>query len=208
MCTHKNSQAIFIDTPGIFSAEKNFEKSMVQAAWSSVGEADVVLLIIDAKRALRDGSLEIIQRLKEYVKKPVCLLLNKVDAVEKEKLFELAKTCSEQGNFARIFMISALKGDGVDDVVSYIADILPAHEWLYPDEQMSDISMRLLAAEITREKLFLCLEQELPYAVFVETESWEETDKAVKLSQVILVEREGQKKIVIGNKGEMLKTVS
>ncbi len=207
VCVHNNSQLVFIDTPGIFEAGKNFEKAMVQAAWSGIGDADVVLLLLDATRGLRDSTLQIIDRLKENSTKPVFLLINKVDAVEKPKLFELATACNERGNFAQIFMISALDGDGVADVVSHIAELVPVHPWLYPAEQMSDISLRLLAAEITREKIFLRLEQELPYSIFVETESWEESDNFVKVSQAILVQREGQKKIVIGDKGAMIKDI-
>lgn len=206
VCSHGDSQLVFIDTPGIFSAEKNFEKAMVQAAWSGIGDADVVLLLIDATRGLRENTIEIMERLKDS-KKPVYLAINKVDAIEKSKLLELATACNDKGNFANIFMISALSGDGINDVIYHISNALPQHEWLYPEDQMSDIQMRLLAAEITREKIFLRLEQELPYAIFVETESWEETNNFVKVSQAILVQREGQKKIVIGDKGAMIKDI-
>lgn len=207
VCVYGDSQLVFIDTPGIFAAEKNFEKAMVEAAWSGIGDADVVLFLLDATRGLRDSTLQIIDRLKENTKKPVFLLINKVDAIDKPKLFELANSANERGNFAKIFMISALSGDGVADVVSHISVLVPVHPWLYPAEQMSDISLRLLAAEITREKIFLRLEQELPYSIFVETESWEESSNFVKISQAILVQREGQKKIVIGDKGAMIKAV-
>lgn len=207
VCVHGDSQLVFIDTPGIFDAGKNFEKAMVQAAWSGIGDADAVLLLLDATRGLRDSSLQIIDRLKENTKKPVFLVINKIDALEKTKLFELANSCNERGDFTKIFMVSALDGDGVADVVAHLSSIVPTAPWLYPDEQMSDISLRLLSAEITREKIFLRLEQELPYAVFVETESWEETEGSVKVSQAILVQREGQKKIVIGDKGAMIKDI-
>ncbi|MEK6746718.1 MAG: GTPase Era [Pseudomonadota bacterium] len=243
VCVHADSQLVFIDTPGIFSAEKNFEKAMVQAAWSGIGDADVVMLLLDVTRGLRDSTLQIIDKLNslslrggvadeaiqkpkdtddsgllpatpsarsrndEYMGKPVCLVLNKIDAIEKAKLFELVEQCDKRGNFAKIFMISALSGDGVSDIVTYLSEIVPVHPWLYPPEQMSDISLRLLAAEITREKIFLRLEQELPYAIFVETEAFEESDNFVKISQAILVQREGQKKIVIGDKGKMIKDI-
>lgn len=206
VCVHADSQLVFIDTPGIFTAEKNFEKAMVQAAWSGIGDADAVLLLLDVTKGLRDNVLQIIERLRDH-KKPVCLALNKIDEIEKTKLFELAAECDKRGKFEKIFMISALKGDGVADIVTYLSTIVPTHPWLYPAEQMSDISLRLLAAEITREKIFLRLEQELPYAIFVETESWEESDNFVKISQAILVQREGQKKIVIGDKGKMIKEI-
>ncbi len=206
VCVHGDAQLVFIDTPGIFSAEKNFEKAMVSAAWSGIGDADAVLLLLDATRGLRDNTIEIIERLRG-LEKPVYLAINKVDALEKSKLLELATTCNKAGNFANIFMISALSGDGVEDVLYHISAALPQGEWLYPDEQMSDIQMRLLAAEITREKIFLRLEQELPYSIFVETEKWEEGDKLIKIAQAILVQREGQKKIVIGEKGAMIKDI-
>lgn len=207
VCVHENSQLVFIDTPGIFEAEKKFEKAMVSAAWAGIGDADAVIFLLDVTRGLRDSTLQIIDRLKEKVKKPVCLVLNKVDALEKSKLFELATACDQRGNFDKIFMISALNGDGVADVAIHLSQLMPISPWLYPAEQMSDISMRLLAAEITREKIFMNLDQELPYSIFVETESWEETESFVKISQAILVQREGQKKIVIGDKGTMIKTI-
>ena len=150
---------------------------------------------------------QLIEQLKQNCKKPVFLALNKIDAIDKTKLFELAKACDAFGIFERIFMISALKGDGVEDVKKHLAGVMPEGPWLYPEDQMSDISMRLLAAEVTREKIFLKLEQELPYAVFVETESWEERYASVKIAQVITVQREGQKKIVIGDKGAMIKAI-
>ena len=207
VCVQDESQIVFVDTPGIFDAGKAFEKAMVQAAWSGIGDADAVLLLIDAKQKLRDSTLQLIASLKKNCKKPVCLALNKVDDIDKVTLFELAKSCDALGAFDRIFMISALKGDGVKDVTKYLASIVPPGPWLYPEDQMSDISMRLLAAEVTREKIFLKLEKELPYAVFVETEAWEETETSVKISQVITVQRDGQKKIVIGDKGAMIKSI-
>jgi GTPase len=207
VCASEHTQIIFVDTPGIFDAGKSFEKAMVQAAWAGIGDADAVLLLIDAKGKLRDSTVQLIESLKKQCKKPVYLALNKVDTVEKETLFDLAKKCDELGNFARIFMISALKGHGVKDVTAMLSSAMPDGPWLYPEDQMSDISMRLLAAEITREKIFLKLEQELPYSVFIETEAWEETETAITISQVITVQRDGQKKIVIGDKGSMIKHI-
>lgn len=203
---HKESQLIFVDTPGIFDAGKQFEKAMVSAAWAGIGDADSVLMLIDAEIGIRESTKELMEKLKT-VKKPVSLALNKVDAVNKTRLFELAAECNSYGVFDRIFMISALSGDGVDDVKDWLAGKMPQGPFLYPEEQMSDISMRLLAAEITREKIFMALEQELPYAIFVETESWEETERNIKIMQVILVQREGQKKIVIGDKGAKIKSI-
>jgi len=207
VCAYSESQLIFVDTPGIFAAERSFEKAMVQAAWAGIGDADAVLLLIDAKQKLRDSTLQLFENLKKQCKKPLYLAINKIDAVEKSTLFELAKTCDGLGNFAQIFMISALKGDGVEDITKCLAVAMPPGPWLYPEDQMSDISMRLLAAEVTREKIFLKLDQELPYAIFVETEAWEETENAVKISQVITVQRDGQKKIVLGDKGSMIKSI-
>lgn len=207
VCVRGDSQFVFIDTPGIFEAGKKFEKAMVKAAWSGIGDADAVLLLLDATRGISDGLQTIIETLKEKVKKPVYLIINKVDAIEKGKLFELASACDRLGIFAGIFMISALKGDGIEDILLRLSEVIPTSPWLYPPEQMGDISMRLLAAEITREKIFMRLEQELPYSVFVETENWEESENIIKIAQAIFVQREGQKKIIIGSKGAMIKAV-
>jgi GTP-binding protein Era len=147
------------------------------------------------------------RRAQGSLKQPVYLALNKIDLVEKPTLFELAKICDAYGIFASIFMISAHKGDGVKAILETLTKAAPIGPWLYPADHMSDISMRLLAAEITREKIFFKLDQELPYAVFVETESWEETEHRINISQAILVQREGQKKIVIGDKGAMIKSI-
>lgn len=214
--TEGNAQLIFVDTPGIFDAPKSFEKAMVQAAWSGIGDADAVLMLIDARHGLRDSTKAIIEKLKNPLplgegrvrdRKPVILALNKVDTVDKPTLFDLASDCHNFGVFDRIFMISALKGDGVKDVTAYLAGKLPEGPFLYPEDELSDIPMRLLAAEVTREKIFLKLEQELPYAVFVETESWEEGEGSIVISQAITVQREGQKKIVLGEKGAMIKSI-
>jgi GTP-binding protein Era len=207
VCVHDEAQLIFVDTPGIFAAERNFEKAMVQAAWAGIGDADAVLLLIDARAGPRDDTRELMRRLGQNVKKNLFLAINKVDIINKSKLPELAQACSELAPFERIFMISALKNDGIDDIKKHLAAVLPQGPWLYPEDQMSDISLRLLAAEVTREKLFLKLEQELPYAAFVETEAWEEEGNLVKISQVIVVQREGQKKIVIGDGGAMVKAI-
>lgn len=201
------SQLIFVDTPGIFDAGKKFEKAMVQAAWSGIGDADAVLVLVDARNGLRETTRQLIEGVKATGRKPVFLALNKVDLVEKSALFDLASDCHAYGVFERIFMISASKGDGVDDVAKHLAGVVPKGPFLYPEDQMSDISLRLLAAEVTREKLFLRLDQELPYSVNVETEKWEEGDTLVRIAQAITVQREGQKKIVIGEKGAMLKAV-
>lgn len=191
VCAYDNTQLVFVDTPGIFSAERQFEKAMVRAAWSGIGDADAVLMLIDAEAGLRESTVQLIEKLKSQKKEKVFLALNKIDSIKKEKLIALAQACDAHGVFTRIFMISALKGDGVDDVKKHLAEQMPAGPWLYPAEHMSDIPMRMLAAEITREKIFLKLDQELPYAIFVETEAWEEKENSVVISQAILVEREG-----------------
>ncbi len=207
VCVQGGAQIIFVDTPGIFDAAKNFEKAMVQAAWSGIGDADAVLLLLDAKHGLKDSTRQLIEKLQSAKKRGIYLALNKIDTIQKPKLFDLAKACDAFGLFDRIFMISALKGDGVGDVKKYLAERMPEGAFLYPEDQMSDISLRLLAAEVTREKIFLKLEQELPYAAFVETENWEEEGTSLRISQVIVVQREGQKKIVIGDKGAMIKNI-
>lgn len=207
VCAEGNAQLIFIDTPGIFSAEKKFEKAMVSAAWSGMNDADAVLMLLDAKQGLRERTMQLIYDVRDKIKKPVLLAINKIDKVKKPELIKLAQGCGDLDFFQQIFMVSARKGDGVSDVRKKLASMVPQGEWLFPEDHMSDIPMRLLAAEVTREKIFLKLEQELPYSIFVETEAWEETDTMVKISQAILVEREGQKKIVLGDKGAMIKAI-
>lgn len=201
------SQLIFVDTPGIFDAGKKFEKAMVQAAWSGIGDADAAILLLDARIGLRDSTRQLIQSIKDTGRKNIFLALNKIDTIDKPTLMELAKAASQLADFKSVFMISASKGHGVKDLAKKLGQAMPESPWLYPEDQMSDIPMRLLAAEVTREKLFLKLDQELPYSIHVETEKWEESDTLVRIAQVITVQREGQKKIVIGEKGSMLKEV-
>lgn len=207
VCVHEQAQLIFVDTPGIFDAAKPFEKAMVQAAWSGIGDADAVLMIIDAKQGLREATQQLMTRLKESCTKPVFLAINKIDLINKEQLIKLAQQCDSTGKFERIFMISALKGKGIEDIKIKVGACMPESPWHYPEEQMSDISMRLLAAEVTREKIFMKLDKELPYSIYVETERWEEKENNIVIAQAILVQREGQKKIVIGDKGAMIKSI-
>jgi GTP-binding protein Era len=202
-----DAQLVFIDTPGIFEAAKTFEKSMVQAAWAGVGDGDSVLLLIDAKAGLSERTAALAQAMLARAGKPVFLALNKIDRVKKEALMVLAQQCAALGEFAAIYMISAKQGDGTQDMLARLAAHMPQGPWLFPADELSDVPMRMLAAEITREKLFLKLEQELPYSIFVETESWEENEHRAVVSQVIYVEREGQKKIVIGEGGAMIKSI-
>lgn len=202
------TQLIFLDTPGIFTPKRRLDRAMVNAAWSGVDEADAVLLLIDAERGFDDESRAIVEAFKERKRKNVLLALNKVDAVKRETLLGLAKTVSEAYDFDRVFMISAQKGTGVDDVRKDLATRMPAGPWLYPEDQLADVPMRFLAAEITREQVYRSLHDELPYAITVETENWkDQKDGSARIEQVIFVEREGQKKIVLGEKGQMIKRI-
>jgi GTP-binding protein Era len=201
-------QLIFLDTPGIFTPKRRLDRAMVSAAWSGIEEADAVLLLIDAERGFDDESRAIIEALKERKRRNVLLALNKVDAVQREKLLGLAKEISEAYDFERVFMISAEKGTGVDDVRADLAKRMPAGQWLYPEDQLADVPMRFLAAEITREQVYRSLHDELPYAITVETENWkDQKDGSARIDQVIFVERDSQKKIVLGEKGQMIKRI-
>lgn len=206
---HENAQIILVDVPGVFDVAetKPFERAMVSCAWGASADADVVGVMMDARRGLDDENKEIIARVKQ-MSKPAILILNKIDLVAKEVLLTLAMQANELHPFEKIFMISALKGDGVEDVKAYLAQRMPQGPWLFPEDQLTDISERLLASEITREVLFMRLNQELPYALHVETESWEEFDNgSVKISQVIVVERDGHKGIILGKNGATLKAI-
>lgn len=207
ICMHGHTQIILTDTPGIFSAEKPFEKTLVKAAWNGLKDADALLVLLDTRRGITESTHEFIRQLKKRTHVPCFLALNKIDKIKKDKLIELATTLDKEGIFERIFMISALTGDGVDDVKKQLAEKMPKADWLYPDDQMSDQQMNQIAAEITREKIFFKLAQELPYSIMVEPEQWEETSTGVKISQCILVQKESQKKIVIGQNASMLKQI-
>jgi GTP-binding protein Era len=203
------TQLVFVDTPGIFRPRRRLDRAMVAAAWGGAGDADVVLLLVDAKAGHDEDTRAVIARLKEEKgRRPVVLALNKVDVARKPALLGLAHELSAEGIFDAIFMISAETGDGVADLVADLAGRLPEGPWLYPEDQISDMPLRLLAAEITREKLFLRLRQELPYATTVETEDWEERkDGSVSIRQVVFVERDGQKAIVLGKGGQQIKAI-
>lgn len=207
ICMADEAQLVLIDTPGIFTPKQRLDKAMVEAAWSAV-DADVIAVLVDAEYGIREDTKQIIEGLRLRNKKAI-LILNKVDALkQKDVLFTLATQLQDTGVFSDIFMISALKGTGVEDVKNYLVKHAPAGAWHYPPDQLTDISERMFAAEVTREQLFLNLHQELPYALMVETEAWEEKpDGSVKISQVVYVQRENQKKIVLGKGGETLKRV-
>jgi GTP-binding protein Era len=202
------TQIVFVDTPGIFKPKRRLDRAMVDTAWSGANDADVVALLIDAAAGLTDDARETIGKL-AAVPHPKVLVLNKIDAVEREALLGLAADANALLPFERTFMISALNGDGVTDLTAYLADRLPAGPWLYPEDEISDVPMRQLAAEITREKLFERLHQELPYQATVETDEWQEQkDGSVRVAQTIFVERASQKKIVIGAGGATIKQIS
>lgn len=205
---HGDAQVIFVDTPGIFAPKKRLEKAMVAAAWQGMQDAEITILLADASKGrINDDTRAIIERLKAQERKAV-LVLNKIDMVKKEKLLELAASLSAEGIFSDVYMISALTGDGVDRLMAEIAARMPEGPWMFGEDQISDMPMRLLAAEITREKIFLQLGDELPYASTVETESWEEFDNgSVKVSQTIYVMRDTQKAIVLGKGGTRIKKI-
>jgi GTPase len=202
------AQLIFVDTPGIFSPKRRLDRAMVTSAWSGAHDADVVAVLIDARRGLDEEAEAILRGLAE-VRQTKLLLLNKIDLVARETLLALAKAANDRVPFAASFMISALSGDGVSDAKRWLAEKMPPGPWLYPPDQMSDAPLRQLAAEITREKLFHRLHQELPYQSTVETESWKELrDGSVRIEQTIYVERESQRKIVLGKSGAAIKAIS
>ncbi len=205
---HKGAQIVFVDTPGIFKPRRRLDRAMVTSAWGGAHDADIVFFLVDAERGLVGDAERILNGLVE-VKKPKVLILNKIDRVAPESLLELTARATATVEFDETFMISALKGPGCDDVLDYLARTLPPGPWYYPEDQISDLPLRQLAAEITREKLYARLHQELPYASHVETEKWEERkDGSVRIEQVIYVERESQKKIVLGKGGESIKHIS
>ncbi|MCB8836046.1 GTPase Era [Aurantimonas sp. VKM B-3413] len=204
---HDRAQIVFVDTPGVFAPKRRLDRAMVRTAWSGAKDADIVLAIIDAERGITEEVDVILKRLEERKLKAV-LLLNKVDKIKRDRLLGLTKEITERAEFAKVFMISALTGSGCADLMDYLAAALPEGPWYYPEDQISDLPLRQLAAEITREKLFLRLHQELPYASHVETELWEtRPDGSARVEQTIYVERDSQKRIVIGHKGETIKAI-
>ncbi len=201
------AQLIFVDTPGIFQPKRRLERAMVSAAWSGAADADLVLLMVDAARGFDDDTRAIIDKLSQ-AKRQAIVALNKVDLVKRDKLLGLTAALNEAFPFTRTFMISAETGDGLADLVRYFADAVPEGPWMFPEDQVSDMPQRMLSAEITREKVFRQLHQELPYAITVETETWEErNDGSVRIDQVIYVQRETQKAIVLGKGGQQVKRI-
>ncbi|MFT6581441.1 MAG: GTP-binding protein Era [Alphaproteobacteria bacterium] len=204
-----DSQVVFIDTPGIFTPRERerLGRAMVQAAWKSIGDGDAVALIVDSERGISADTRSIVETLKAKNRTAV-LVLNKVDLVRRDILLTLIAELNALGDFSETFMVSALNGEGVNELLDFFAGQSQPGPWMYPEDQASDMPMRLLAAEIVREKLFLQLHQELPYALTVETENWEEFDNGeVKIDAEIIVERENQKGIVVGKQGSRIKAV-
>lgn len=202
-----NAQIILVDTPGIFLPKRRLDRAMVSTAWSGAHDADLVCVLLDAKAGI-DEEAEAILSKAASVKHDKILVINKVDLVQREKLLALAQAANERMAFAKTFMIAAISGDGVDDLRHTLADTVPPGPFLYPEDQMSDAPMRQLAAEITREKIYRKLHQELPYQSTVETDKWEERkDKSVRIEQTIFVERESQRKIVLGAGGATIKSI-
>jgi GTPase len=204
------SQIVFVDTPGLFRPRRRLDRAMVAAAWGGAADADVVVLLVEAHRGLTDGVQAIIDRLGDTLPKgtPVALAINKIDRVKAEQLLALAEKINMAHPFARTFMISAERGHGVDDLKDWLAEQVPAGPWLYPEDQIADLPLRMIAAETTREKLTLRLHEELPYQLTVETEKWEDRpDGSVRIDQIVYVARDGHKGIVLGHKGETIKAV-
>ncbi len=203
------SQLVFIDTPGIFNPKRRLDRAMVDAAWGGADDADAVILLIDAAKGADEDTSTIIDKLK-VARMPRILVLNKVDRVEdKERLLKLTQYLTERLPFDRVFMISALDGTGVDDLKRYLAGLVPQGPWHYSEDDVTDIPMRMLAAEITREQIYKYLHDELPYSTTVETTSWKTLkDGSARIEQTIYVERDGQKKIVIGQGGATIKRIS
>lgn len=207
IATHGDAQIVFVDTPGIFRPRRRLDRAMVTTAWGGAKDADLVLVLVDAERGLKGDAAAILDGL-ETVRQPKILVLNKVDRVKPETLLKLTAEANEKARFERTFMVSALTGSGCGDLLDWLAATLPEGPWYYPEDQISDLPMRQLAAEVTREKLYLRLHQELPYSSHVETERWEEKkDGSVRIEQVIYVERDSQKKIVLGHKGETIRAI-
>jgi GTP-binding protein Era len=201
------AQIILVDTPGIFAPKRRLDRAMVTSAWSGAADADAVCLLIDARKGVDEEVDAILTRMPE-LKRPKYLVLNKIDLIAREKLLALAASLNERVKFERIFMISALTGDGVDDLRRELATRMPPSPWLYPEDQVSDAPLRMLAAEITREKIYDRLHEELPYSSTVETDQWQvRPDGSVRIEQTIFVERESQRKIVLGKGGQTIKAI-
>jgi len=201
------SQLVFVDTPGIFQPKRRLERAMVRAAWDGAHEADQIVLLADVGRGLDEETGGIVEGLKEAGRTAI-LAINKIDTVRKERLLEVTADFDATGAITDVFMISATRGDGTDDLMAHLAAALPLGPWLFPEDQLSDMPQRLMAAEVTREKLYLNVHQEVPYDLTVETEQWKTLrDGSVRIEQTIYVRRDSQKSIVLGKGGQMVKKV-
>jgi GTPase len=200
------SQLVFIDTPGIFAPRRRFDRAMVDAAWGGAGDADLVLLVVDAAKGIDEDVERILGKLQGG--KSQLLALNKIDRVKKERLLDLSAELNARAPFATTFMISALSGDGVADLKTYLAGVVAPGPWHYPEDEISDAPLRVMAAEITREKMYDRLHEELPYQAAVETTAWLEQKNGIRIEQTIFVERDSQKSIVLGKRGSMIKALS
>ena len=204
------TQIVFVDTPGLFAPKRRLDRAMVAAAWSGAADADVVVLLVEANRGITEGVERILEGLNDIGEhRKVALAVNKIDRVEAPQLLGLTKALNERYPFTETFLISAEKGHGVDTLRNWLAEEVPEGPWLYPEDQIADLPLRMIAAEMTREKLTLRLHQELPYQLTVETEKWEERkDGSARIDQIIYVIRDGHKGILLGHKGETIKAVS
>jgi len=209
VCMAGQTQIVFVDTPGLFRPRRRLDRAMVAAAWSGAADADIVVLLVEAHRGLTAGVRAILTDLRDRIgERPVALAINKIDRVEAPTLLALTKDLNEAFPFVRTFMISAEKGYGVEDLKDWLAAELPEGHWFYPEDQLADLPMRMIAAEMTREKLTLRLHEELPYQLTVETENWEERDDgSARVDQIVYVSREGHKGIVLGRRGETIKAI-
>ncbi len=202
-----SSQIIFVDTPGIFQPKRRLDRAMVTSAWGGAGDADVIGLLVDARRGIDENVEALLAKLAE-IRRPKVLVLNKIDLIQRDKLLALASELNNRVSFGHTFMISALTGDGTDVLKRSLAELMQPGPWLYPEDQITDAPLRMLAAEITREKMFERLHDELPYQSTVETDSWEERpDGSVRIEQTVFVERESQRKIVLGDGGQTIKAI-
>jgi GTP-binding protein Era len=201
------AQIVFVDTPGIFKPKRRLDRAMVTSAWGGAGDADVIALLLDVRKGIDEEAEAILDKLPE-LKRPKVLILNKIDLIERSRLLELASRLNEKVEFAHTFMISALKGDGIDTLRRQLAGMMPEGPWLYPEDQISDAPLRMLAAEITREKIYERLHEELPYQSTVETDQWQpRPDGSVRIEQTVFVERDSQRKIVLGKGGQTIKAI-
>ena len=209
ICMEGAAQLVFVDTPGLFKPRRRLDRAMVAAAWGGAMDADIVVLLVEAHRGISSGVQSILDQLKELGDRRVILAINKIDRVKSDALLALTQQLNAAFAFEKTFMISAERGHGVPDLRAWLGQELPEGPWLYPEDQIADLPLRMIAAEMTREKLTLRLHQELPYQLTVETESWEErSDGSARVDQVIYVVRDGHKGILLGNKGETIKAVS